>query len=155
MSYPYRIETRAERRARATRITAQAEAEDGGDRNELAREYAEKLLKLIPADVVALYQSVYAIVLQQSDALAKTTLRILPVIGLCLVVFVRAWGTRNDAGEWTSVRWGAVFIAAVSFIVWVISLGHPIIEPTPLPQWLGSVLLIIWVFLVPYFYTPE
>jgi hypothetical protein len=153
MGYPFRIETHAEKQARARQITAQGE--EGAGKNELASQYAEKLLKLIPADVVALYQSVYGIVLEQTDTLAKTTLRILPIIGFILVIFVRAWGTRNDNGEWKSVQVGAVAIAAVSFVVWVISLGHPIIGVMPLPQWLGSVLLIIWVFLVPYFYKAE
>ena len=121
----------------------------------MARDYANKLLRLIPAEVVALYQSAYAIIVEQTDWLAKVTLPLLPIIGLVLVIFVRVWGTRSDDGKWGSVQWGAVFVAAISFVLWVISLGHPIVWVPELPKWPGAVLLMIWVFILPYFYKSE
>ena len=140
MNYPFRIERPAVVAAHGAGSTT--------------NEYTEKLLKLIPAEVVALYQSIYSIVSTQTDWLGKTLLPILPLIGLVLVIFVRSWGTRNDKGEWRSVQGGAVIIAAVSFVVWVISLGHPVIYVPSLPQWLGGVVLIVAAFFVPYFYKP-
>jgi hypothetical protein len=56
-----------------------------------------------------------------------------------------------------------VAIAVISFFVWVISLGHPIAGMNGRPfawldlskPWLGSILLMIWPFFIPYFYKGD
>lgn len=53
------------------------------------------------------------------------------------------------------MQWGAVAIAVISFVVLVLSLGQPFLTlPSPEP-WMSSVLVICWIFLVPYFYQGE
>jgi hypothetical protein len=56
-----------------------------------------------------------------------------------------------------------VAIAVISFFVWVISLGDPIagLNGQLFPwldlsrPWLGSILLMIWPFFIPYFYKGD
>jgi hypothetical protein len=140
--YPFRIQ-------RPSTIVAH-----GGQPGSALQQYAGRLVQLIPAEVVAAYSAIRGIVVgaAANDALAKETLPWLPLLGIAAVLFVRAWGTRTPSGSLSSIQWRAVGIAAVSFVVWIISLGHPIIVETPISPWIGSVLLIIWSFLMPYVY---
>jgi hypothetical protein len=129
-------------------------AAQGGTPGSALQQYVDRLVRLIPAEVIAVYQAIRGIVapIAKDDLAAKDFLPWLPVIGLGLVLFVRIWGTRAPSGDFSTVQWKAVGIAAVSFIVWVISLGHPIIAQTAIATWIGSVALILWVFIVPYLY---
>ena len=142
MTYPLRIQ-------RPATIVAQEGA--GGSQ---LQQYVDRLIRLIPSEVIAVYQAVRGIVAAAApnSADAQSLLPWLPVIGVLLVLFVRAWGTRAPSGALTSIQWPAVGIAMVSFIVLVISLGHPIIVQTPIATWIGSVILILWIFFLPYFY---
>jgi hypothetical protein len=69
---------------------------------------------------------------------------------------ITAQGGTSDSAlqqyDWSMVQWRVVAIAAASFIVWIISLGHPIIVQTAISAWIGSVVLIIWTFFMPYVY---
>jgi hypothetical protein len=148
MAYPFRIEKRS---------AIQAQADGAEQPTDALQEYLARVIRLIPAEVVALYQAIRGIVeaVAPNDPTAKATLPWLPVIGLVIVVFVRSWGTRTADGDWSTVQWGAVLIAAVSFLVWVVSLGHPIVVDTPIRPWIGSVVLILWAFFSPYFYKEK
>ena len=88
------------------------------------------------------------------DQSAKDFLPWLPVIGFALVIWVRAWGTRKTR-SWRTVQKRAVAIAAVSFVLWVMSLQHAIVIVGILKPWIASCLLFLWVFLLPYLYTGE
>jgi len=126
----------------------------GGTPGSPLQQYVDRLIRLIPAEVIAAYQAIRGIVVgvAPSSPGAKSFLPWLPVIGVILVLFVRAWGTRAPSGDLKTIQWRAVGIAAVSFIVLIISLGHPIVVETPIATWIGSVLLILWVFFLPYLY---
>jgi hypothetical protein len=112
--------------------------------------YMGRLIKLIPAEVLAVYQTLYGILF---DPAPPSSLIIwLPVLGIILVILVRAWGTRDESGSWASVQWGAVLIAAISFIIWVLVSRHSI-GGFVLPDLrIGSALMVLWVFLLPYVY---
>lgn len=142
MGYPFRI-------VRPAAIKAQ-----GATLGAPLQEYLGRVIKLIPAEVVALYTSVRGVIegATAADASARAALLWLPIIGVLLVIFVRAWGTRDASKAWSTVQWIAVIVAAISFIVWVIALGHPIWGVPLLAAWIGSVALFVWAFLVPYFY---
>lgn len=143
MSYPFRI-------LKPSTIVAQGGVQAGNN----LQQYLDRVIRLIPAEVVALYQAIRGIVesVAPTDPVAKSFLPWLPVIGLGLVIFVRAWGTRAANADWSTVQWGAVTIASISFVVWVISLGHPIVVDEPIRMWIGSIVLLLWAFFVPYFY---
>jgi hypothetical protein len=126
----------------------------GGTAGSPLQQYVDRLVRLIPAEVMAAYQAIRGVVVAVApeSPSAKSFLPWLPVIGFFLVLFVRAWGTRAPSGDLKTIQWRAVGIAAVSFVVLVISLGHPIIVETAIPTWIGSVFLILWVFFLPYIY---
>src|ERR1700737_5393597 len=120
MAYPLHIQKPAA-------IVAQ-----GGTPGSPLQQYVDRLIRLIPAEVIAAYQPIRGIVLgvAPSSPGAKSFLPWLP--------------------DLKTIQWRAVGIAAVSFIVLIISLGHPIVVETPIATWIGSVLLILWVFFLPY-----
>jgi hypothetical protein len=142
MAYPLHIQ-------RPATIVAQ-----GGTPSSPLQQYVDRLIRLIPAEVIAAYQAIRGIVVGVAPTSpgAQSFLPWLPIIGVILVLFVRAWGTRAPSGDPKTIQWPAVGIAMVSFVVLIISLGHPIIVQTPIATWIGSVLLILWVFLLPYIY---
>jgi len=142
MTYPLRIQ-------KPSTIVAH-----GGTPGSALQQYVDRLIKLIPAEVIAAYQAIRGVVVSvaPNSPDAKSFLPWLPIIGVLLVLFVRAWGTRAPSGDWATVQWRGVGIAMVSFIVLIISLGHPIVAETPIATWIGSVLLILWVFFLPYIY---
>lgn len=122
MAYPLHIQKPAA-------IVAQ-----GGTPGSPLQQYVDRLIRLIPAEVIAAYQAIRGIVVgvAPSSPGAKSFLPWLP--------------------DLKTIQWRAVGIAAVSFIVLIISLGHPIVVETPIATWIGSVLLILWVFFLPYLY---
>ena len=160
MDYPFRVQSEATSQQRADAIVAQGAAPAAPPQAGASglQQYLARVLKLIPAEVVALYQGVRGVMETAAaggDADAKVWLTWLPWAAFILVIFVRAWGTRDGTGSWRTVQWGAVAIAAVSFVVWTISLGHPIAYLEFHKPWVGSVLLMVWPFLIPYFYKGD
>jgi hypothetical protein len=114
------------------------------------RFYLDRLLKLIPAEVVALYLVGSGLIpLEQPGAALGWTL-------FCLagVIVVRAYGT-SDPRRAVKPQWGAVAIAAVSFLIWVYSLGGPTARATGYIPWLGSLLVLAWTFVVPLVYRGD
>lgn len=108
-----------------------------------------RLIRLIPAEVLALYQTLYGIFAGPEPS---NILPWLPVLGVALVIFVRAWGTRDDSGSWATVQWIAVLVAAVSFVIWIMVSGHSILGFALPDQRIGSGLMVLWVFVIPFFY---
>ncbi len=113
--------------------------------------YLGRLVRLIPAEVLAVYQTLYG-VLKEPESPAITWL---PVIGVVLVFLVRVWGTRDASNKFTTAQWLAVVISMVSFIIWVLASGHKILWFGVLDPRLCSALMILWVFVVPIFYKGD
>jgi hypothetical protein len=162
MDYPFRVQSPDTVQRRVAAIVAQgaggpapAPPQAGAD---VVQQYLARIIKLIPAEIVALYQGVRGIVATAAsagDPDAASWLGLLPWCGAALVIFVRMWGTRDGTGSWRTVQWGAVAIATISFVIWVISLGNPIALLPLNKPWVGSVLLMVWPFFVPYFYKGD
>jgi hypothetical protein len=113
--------------------------------------YMGRLIRLIPAEVLAVYQTLRGIL----DEPPSPLLTWLPVIGILLVILVRAWGTRNEGGSWRSVQWLSVFISVVSFIIWVLASGHSVLGYVLPDLRIGSALMVLWVFVIPFFYKGQ
>jgi hypothetical protein len=111
--------------------------------------YMGRLIKLIPAEVLGVYQTLYGIFVTPPPS---ALLQWLPVLGFILVIVVRAWGARDSSGRWSTVQWPAVGISAVSFVIWVLVSGHSILGHVLPDMRIGSAAMVLWVFLLPLIY---
>lgn len=119
-------------------------------------DYVQKVLKLIPVEVIGIYLVGRGVA---PDAQAQAGWALMCFV---LVFVVRAFLTRGDAPEargalatsWAelgSVQWGAVSVAAVSFIVWVKASGEPFAYLEDFPHWASVLALLVWSLLAPEF----
>ncbi|NLS78475.1 MAG: hypothetical protein GXY76_14560 [Chloroflexi bacterium] len=113
--------------------------------------YLDRLMKMIPTEVISLYLVGSGLIPEAEDL----TLVIWTVFCLLAVVALRAWGTA-DARAGLPTDWKHVGISVVAFLVWVYSLGGVFAEfGVHLPT-LGSLLVLGWTFVVPQIYKgPE
>ena len=97
--------------------------------SEKTKTYLGELVKLIPAEIVALY--IFGRGLIASEFQAPAPAALLPewaywtgwiVVCTVLLVLVRRWLT-SDSEAGLGPEWPAVVIAAVSFVIWVYSMG--------------------------------
>ena len=115
-----------------------------------ADDYLGRLVKLIPAEVIALYLGV-----KGSFNNEPTGLAVWGLVFLGLVIFVRVVATREPGKK---IQLGAVVTAAVSFIFWIYATKGSIIgldgvfgEYTKY----SSVAVSVWTFIVPYIYKGD
>ncbi|MEQ1577885.1 MAG: hypothetical protein ABL894_09545 [Hyphomicrobium sp.] len=83
---------------------------------------------------------------------------------LLVVVLLRWQATRGDDGK---AQWGAVAIAAVSFLLWVpvmngsfgmfsmFELYSGLNVASPVEKFIPELLLVLWTILIPAFYRPQ
>jgi hypothetical protein len=135
MSAPFRIESR------------KGEKGVGIENSSKFQNYLEDLLKLIPAEVVALYL-VGAGMIPDTDEIALVVWAIICLVG---VVVVRAYGTSHKQSN-TPVQWSAVAISTAAFVVWVYSIGGPFEHYDLHVPYVGSLLVLAFTFFVPIFY---
>jgi hypothetical protein len=103
-------------------------------------QYLGRLVKLIPAEVVALY-----LTFKEATAGWPGTWA---WICLGLVILVRSLGT---SGEGIPPQKLGVAVASVSFVIWVYATGGHLIEVN-LPAGSIPVAMGVWTVVVPYFY---
>jgi len=117
----------------------------GGD--EEFKFYLDRLLKMIPGEVVGLY-------LVGSGFIPRDQ-RILMVIWavVCLigVILIRVYGTAEPERN-KPPQWGPVMISSVAFLIWVYTLGGPFAAFNLAVPYIGSLLVLAWTFFVPIFY---
>lgn len=116
----------------------------GGDTFRL---YLERLMKLIPAEVVGLYL-VGAGFVPESAPLGLVAWS---VVCLLAVVVVRAVGT-SDPDDGVGPQWVPVALSTVAFVLWLYSLGGPFAAYGLAVPWVGSLLVLGFSFFVPYVY---
>jgi len=137
MSAPYRIRRSAMKKVAATK----------GDQ---FKEYLERLMKLIPAEVIGLYLTVIGVI--------PSRIGIVAWAGFCLiaVLLIRIWGTADTAAH-EPPDWKHVFISVVAYLVWIYSIGSgPFATFNLYVPWVGTVLVSAVTFLAPYIYRgPE
>jgi hypothetical protein len=114
--------------------------------------YMGRLVRLIPAEVLSVYLTLYGIFVVPPPL---RLLQWLPVLGIILVILVRAWGSRDATGNWSTVQWPGVGISAVSFLIWILVSGHSIVGFVLPDMRIGSALMVLWVFLLPYLYKGD
>jgi hypothetical protein len=109
--------------------------------------YLERLLKMIPAEVVSLYL-VGSGVIPTDQHIA---LVIWAIVGLVGVILIRAYGTADPEHD-KPTDWVHVAISSVGFAIWVYSLGGPFAAFNLHIPYVGSLLVLAWTFFVPIFY---
>jgi hypothetical protein len=115
------------------------------------RFYLDRLLKMIPAEVVSLYLVGSGLIpTDQVTALAGWF-----VVCLVGLFVIRIYGTADPA-EHLPPDWTHIIISAIAFVIWVYSLGGPFAAWGLHLPWLGSLIVLAWTFFVPIFYKgPE
>jgi hypothetical protein len=140
MSAPLRI-------TRNAAIPEAARALDATETPDPVKDYIGRLVKLIPGEVVSIYLVGTGIIpAGQSFGLA-----IWAAVCLGLVVVVRAYST-SDPAKHLGPQWPAVIIAAISFVIWVYTIGGPFTAYGLAVPWAGSLAVLVWTFLIPYIY---
>jgi len=107
--------------------------------------YRDRLLKLIPSEIVAAYMVLAGIIPEKP---ARWGLLIISVILLVLVPFYLIIIQNVH-------RIVQVIFTTISFVVWVYSLGGPFEKWGIYLPWLSSVILVLWTLIVPLFVNPK
>jgi len=144
MAAPYRIMRSGAVRRNAVPDHPVAAAEPGS--TEL-QGYLERLMKMIPAEVIGLYL-VGSGIIPTGQSLALT---IWTAVCLAGVIFLRAYGTADPAAN-KAPDWAHVIISSISFLIWVYSIGGFFAAYGVAVPYIGSLLVLAWTFFVPIFY---
>lgn len=152
MAAPYRIE-RARTRAELSKEgpgVRNAQRNLNPDPSADFKEYLQRLLKMIPGEIVGLYMIGSGFI--PSDQ--PLALVIWSVACLILLVALRIWGTADPA-EGKPAQPIPVFISAIAFVIWLYWLGGPFAaypEYNLRVDFVGSLLVLVWSFIVPLIY---
>jgi hypothetical protein len=120
-----------------------------GATEEPVREYFERLMKMIPADIVGLYLVGSGLIPHEK----RTVLAFWTAVCLVGVVTVRIWGTADpDPQRPTPPQWPVVGISSVAFLIWVYCMGGVFAAYGWAEPYIGSLLVLAWTFFVPIFY---
>jgi hypothetical protein len=129
------------------KATAAAAASAAPAANTATQQYMERLIKLIPAEVVAIYLVGIGVIPPD----AKLGKAIWAVVCLGLVVLSRAYATSDQANK-IPTEWKSVFVSSVSFTIWVYNMPGPFQAYGLEVSYIGALAVLVWTFVVPYFY---
>lgn len=115
--------------------------------------YLEKLIKLIPTEIIGLYLTLHSIGNSPDAQKTDSYFTFISIASLLLLVFVRIWGT--NSGSWRTAQWSSVAISSVSFIIWIYAMGHAFAGVEFDNYRIISALVVIWTFGVPYLYKKD
>jgi hypothetical protein len=109
--------------------------------------YVDRLMKMIPGEVIGLYL-VGSGLIPGDQKLVSTIWIVICFIG---VIVARIYGTRDPNAQ-HPIDWLHVAISAVSFLIWIYSLGRLLPDFIPYVSYIGSLMVLAWTFFVPIFY---
>jgi hypothetical protein len=113
------------------------------------QDYLGRLIKLIPAEVISLYLVGKGIIEKDQSWLLGWT-----IFCFLAVLVVRLYGTAEPK-ENKPPQLLAVAIACVSYLVWVYSMGDVFALLNLHSPKAGSLMVLGWSFVVPYFYKGD
>ncbi len=137
MTAPYRISRSQRQGAVAAPVSGQ----------EQLRDYLDRLMRMIPGEVVGLYLVGNGII-PPAEGGVQAVWAVVCLIG---VIFTRLFGTADPANN-RPAQVPVVAISSVAFAIWVYSLGGPFATYGIHVPYLGSLLVLAWTFFVPLFY---
>ena len=116
-------------------------------REENFKFYLDRLLKMIPAEVVGLYLVGNGFI-PKDQPIVQVVWAVVCLVG---VILLRAYGTtdpdNNKPPDWTHVA-----ISSIAFVIWVYTLGGPFVAIGWYIPYIGSLLVLAWTFFVPILY---
>jgi hypothetical protein len=136
MAAPFRISTPDER------VQSVARSDEGQ-----FKFYLDRLLKMIPGEVVGLYLVGSGFIPDK----ARAVVVVWAAVCLLGVIVVRIYGTA-DPKQGKPPQWGAVLISSVAFVIWIYTIGGPFAAYNLAVPYIGSLLVLAWTFFVPLFY---
>jgi hypothetical protein len=127
------------------------------------KEYVDRLVKLVPAEVLGVYLTGKSEISQRFQATPSGTVLLsernawIILTAFCLIAafLVRMWAT-SDKRKGVPPDYGAVLIACGAFLVWVYSLGDVFSRVWNIWDPLAANFLVLgWTFLAPILYTSK
>jgi len=109
------------------------------------QKYKDRLLKLIPSEIIAAYLILEGIIPSSS---AKWGTLIVSVILLILVPFY-LWRIQEVK------RTAQIIVTTISFAVWVYTMGGPFQEWDLFKPFIGSIILVLWTLIIPIVVNPK
>ena len=125
-----------------------------GETESAYSEYMDRLVKLIPAEVIGVYLVVSGLggLGPGSGADGDWLTAWWPVCCVLLVIGSRIWGTSVEGRGVQDVQWKGVAVSAVSFVIWVYAMGHTMLDVSLPDDRLAAVAVVVWTFVIPWFY---
>jgi hypothetical protein len=135
-----------------------SEIPQASPKNDKYNFYFERLVKLIPSEIVGLYLALYATITTANGIEDKYANLIF--FGSFILVFIsRLFGTKvtgyNTLSYFKTAQWWSIGISAISFVIWVLAMGHKIPFFGDVDQTLIKILVIFWTFIIPMVYKGE
>jgi hypothetical protein len=131
------------------RIRPPARLGPTGGSDEL-KSYLDRLVKLIPAEVLSLYLTGYGLI--PKDRLVPSS--VWALVCLVFVAVVKAYGTSDRVHAVPADR-VHVAISMVAFVIWVYSLGGPFILLGVYEAYIASLLILGFTFISAYIYRGQ
>ncbi|MBN1596531.1 hypothetical protein JW933_11450 [candidate division FCPU426 bacterium] len=107
--------------------------------------YQDRLLKLIPSEIIGAYLFLQGII-PPDQAKWGTTL-----VGVALLIMTPLYMQRIQKVS----KKTQLLVTTLSFAVWVYSLGGPFSLWGLYQAWIGSVVLVLWTMTVPLFFSNK
>jgi hypothetical protein len=117
------------------------------------KSYFDRLLKLIPSEVVALYTTMAGIFGTPPDA--APYLIGWSIFCLIVLILIRASFTKGPLRQ-QSVQWKAVAVSVIAYILWLYNVGGPFNAwPQILNPRLSLALIVGFVVILPFVYRGD
>lgn len=116
-------------------------------RDENIRGYLDRLIKMIPSEVISLYIIGSGLIPKEESVV----LLIWTIVCLVGVICIRIYGTA-DPRKKLPPQWTSVAISSIAFLIWVYSLGGAFAAFHLYVPYIGSLLILAWTFFIPLFY---
>lgn len=115
--------------------------------------YDEKLLKLIPAETVAVYLSLQGVLMSAMAAPAQAQRLNVWLWIIFVVMFILNWLYLREVQRVTDLKQQAIL--ATAFVVWVFTMGGPFRDLSFYEPFMGSLALTLYTFVVPLLYRGQ
>ena len=116
-------------------------------------DYADKLIKLIPGEIVAAYMAIDGLIPPDSRHTQNSSIIVAVVLFAIIPFYLRRLYAVTSVPQ--------IIFTMLSFVVWLYSLGGPFKyfrgpdgDPIHVP-WIGSIILILWGVAIPLLYKAD